>query len=75
MIAKQIVEFIAIKTAFMQHFIAFVAGFVVPYLRRCFYLFSFILPRFPAKNVFRTAKEQVWVLCKTNFDKRAAYAI
>ena len=31
-----------------------------------FYLPIFVFPKLPYKKVFRTGKQQVWVLCKTN---------
>ena len=66
MIAKRIIKLLVVKTAIIQHFRVFVRSFIVFYLLRFFYLFFFIFSKSPAKKVFMTAKERVWILCKTN---------
>jgi hypothetical protein len=69
MVMKNVIGYLAVKFAFIQCFIAFVETGIVSFLYKHFYAHTIILCKNSCKNIFRTGKQNVWFLKKTNLGK------
>jgi hypothetical protein len=74
MFIQNITRYIVEKLTILQCFTIFVAFFVVPYLHRCFYSLTQMFCKIPCKKVIRAAKQNIWVLCKNNFEEHTPHS-
>ena len=66
MVIINVIGYMAAKVAFIQHFIVFVERGVVLALRKHFYAVLAFPRNLFCRKIFRTGKQNVWVLCRTN---------
>jgi hypothetical protein len=69
MIVKNIIGYLVEKAFFIQRFIVFIEVSVMPFLHRRFYVHSVILCENSHTKIFKTRKQNIWFLCKTNLSK------